>query len=185
MVIFLHFFILQVLWWGSILSAVHLDFAPWAPFFMVIILLLLSHFTSLYNEKDRILGVVATLIGLVLDTLWIQLGLIEYTADWPIAGFCPLWILVLWFGVGFDFRHSLLWLEQRKIIGGIVTGISAPLCYWSAMKAGVGQIPNEMQFITPLVIGITWAIVFPAYAQLAVYIERIPDISFKRANNET
>jgi hypothetical protein len=38
---------------------------------------------------------VAVLIGLILDTTWVQLGWLEFAAGWALSERAPLWILLL------------------------------------------------------------------------------------------
>jgi len=167
----LHIVSLQVVWWTSVLSSIHFGYAPWLPFLWVIIFLLISQFTHWFDPVDRVLAVILCTIGIVLDTLWIHLGMIDYIADWPFAWLCPLWLFTLWFAVGFDFRHSLMWINDHKLIGAIVTGAAGPSSYWSGAALGIATIPESMTYIFPITLFISWFFLFPAFAKLALWLE--------------
>ena len=174
MKLILHCLLLQSLWWSCILSAVHLGDYPWLPLLWVPVLLGLWHKTPWFQNLDIRLALIFTGFGLVLDSLWVNLGWIEYANHWPLHALSPLWLLVLWFGVGFDFRHSLLWIEQRPIIGGIIAGASGPMSYISGAALGLAEFPEGTKIPFCVAVFITWAIAFPLFARYVTRLEQKP-----------
>lgn len=160
-----HLLLLQFVWWSTVLSSVHLPSLPilcglWLPFFIGLMFLKLE-----YQPLDFLAAIVLSLAGIVLDSLWIWLGYIEHQAQWPVPGLVPLWLLVLWFTVGFDFRYSLLWISERPVIGGLIAGASGPSSYWGGAALGIAIIPEQTAWLFGGGLFVTWAILFPVFAR--------------------
>ena len=147
---------------------------PWLPLLWVPFFLAMQTKTQYFQAIDAPIALIFLAFGLILDTLWLYFGFIEYTNNWPIPGLAPIWILILWFGVGFDFRHSLAWVAQRPLIGGAICGASAPMSYFSGQALGLAVIPEWalIPFVASLFI--TWAIAFPMIGQYILRLEKTP-----------
>lgn len=159
-----HIVLLQVVWWTTILGGVHLPDYPWVIGLWIPVFFLLYK-KGVYSNIDLRAAFVLLGIGLVLDTIWIYLGWIDYIVSWPFPWTCPLWLCILWFTVGFDFRHSLLWVERNPIIGGIITGLSGPSSYWAGAALGIARIPEETAVWFAAGLFVTWAVLFPLFAK--------------------
>ncbi|MEM1436991.1 MAG: DUF2878 domain-containing protein, partial [Pseudomonadota bacterium] len=64
-------------------------------------------------------------VGWLLDTLWVQSGIMIFD-DRPFA---PLWIALLWFGVALSVNHSLSLLRDYPLAGALGVGLFAPFSY--------------------------------------------------------
>ena len=67
----------------------------------------------------------AASIGFCLDTLWIRVGVLDYAG----ASVAPVWIVLLWVGVGLSVNHSLAPFGARPWVGGLLAGLTAPVSY--------------------------------------------------------
>ena len=115
---------------------------------------------------DIALFVLLLPVGLVLDTLWIQAGLLEYDLQWPWPGFAPGWILFLWAGLALAINHCLLWMQQHLLLSGIIVAVASPLSYYSAAQIGaVTWTAPGWQVV--LATGLSWALLIPAVLYLA------------------
>ena len=180
-----HLMLLNVIWWATILSAVHVPQFPWLPGIWIVVMIALALTRKLYKPGDLLAGCALLAIGLVLDTIWIQLGWINHQVAWPFAGFCPLWLATLWFTVGVDFRMSLGWAHRRWLIGILATGLSGPSSYWGGAALGVAIIPTSTAWAFALGLFITWAIIFPLFsAGIAYYETRFGDPNGKVSSFE-
>ena len=96
---------------------------------------------------------IAAVIGLCLDTLWIQAGVLDFF-DSAVA---PLWIIMLWVGVGLSVNHGLAYFKDRALLGGLLAGVAAPICYLSGESLGAVGVPNVALLG---VVAVTWFVVF-------------------------
>ncbi len=105
-------------------------------------------------------------LGFVLDTLWIQLGLLEFAMAWPSSQFAPFWIMLLWVSVALVINHSLAAFKHRLWLLAIAGGVGSPFSYFAGSRFGaVEWVAPAWQVI--LATGLSWAIILPLLFWLA------------------
>lgn len=109
------------------------------------------------HPNDIKLIVVAILMGLIVDTAWIQLGMISYSTQSPFEAIAPLWIIILWIGFALTINHSLSWLTKHPLLPAATGLIFAPLSYFAGVKFGALTFTADPIVIT-LSLGVVWAI---------------------------
>lgn len=98
------------------------------------------------------------LAGLVLDTLWLRLGIVEYASPVPLAGFAPLWLLLLWLALGLTVNHSLAMFRRRWRLLLLLAAIGSPMSY--AAAAGFGAVTwTAPVWLVLICLGPVWALV--------------------------
>ncbi|QWD80619.1 DUF2878 domain-containing protein [Polynucleobacter sp. MWH-Spelu-300-X4] len=109
-------------------------------------------------RRDFELLVKGILLGIVVDTLLIQLNLISFTTNYWKA-ISPVWIWVIWAGFLSTVNHSLSWLKDRLVLAAIFGSVMGPLSYWAGVSLGAGHFdyPNK----SLLVISIVWLFATP------------------------
>lgn len=113
------------------------------------------------NAKLIIQGI---LIGIVVDTLLIHLGLMSFkTQYWTTLS--PLWMWVLWAGFASTINVSLSWLKYRLKLSALMGGVFGPLSYWAGVRMGAGSFSDTS--LSLLVIGALWALVTPMLLTLS------------------
>ena len=161
---------MQALWFGAVIGAAQNQF--WlSP-------MLLMGFTfwefcpvrRVYGDFQLML--VAVLIGLILDTTWVQLGCLEFAAGWALSERAPLWILLLWAGLVLTLNHSLAWLQSRLVLAAVLGGVSSPLSYLAAARLGAVDIVSESR-VWFLGLGLSWAVVLPLLLWLASHLKQL------------
>lgn len=148
---------LQVLWFGAILGAAN---DMMMPAFVWFVLFLFWH--ALFNEhpwRDLPIVLLATPVGFFLDSLWVQLGLLEFSYAIPHPGFAPFWIVMLWAGLALTVNHSLRWLQFRPLAAAVLSMISAPLSYFAASRLGAAEIIEPLRLY--VLLGLSWAVFIP------------------------
>ena len=100
-------------------------------------------------------------LGVVLDTLWIQLGLISYAMPWPSPHFAPAWIMLLWLALALAINHSLQFFKTRLIWAAVFGGIGSPVSYYAGSKLGAAEWVAPVWQVA-LAVGLSWAILLPA-----------------------
>ncbi len=105
------------------------------------------------RRQDVLVAMLALPIGLVLDTLWIRLGVVDYGG----ANFAPPWILLMWIGVALTINHSLVFLRDRPLLGALVVALFGPLSYVGGDKIGAVVVP---QLQSLWMVSLSWGLVF-------------------------
>ena len=104
-------------------------------------------------------------IGLLLESLWVGSGLLDYAA-WPWAG-PPAWILALWCAFALVVVPLLGYLHRRLLLAALFGAIGGPLAYLGAARGW-----DVVQFASPqwhslLALAAGWALAMPLLAWLA------------------
>ena len=155
----LNFVTFQILWFSNVLGSGGYDWM-WAGIIGAIPLFVLT-FWSEFRQNDVLLALTCVGGGFVMDTLWIQLGILDLGST-----VAPLWICTLWFGLGLTINHSLKWFRDQRVLGPIVVGAFGPVTYFTGQSLGAATILEPT--LLPL-ISITWAAFFYLLTVLANY----------------
>jgi hypothetical protein len=104
---------------------------------------------------------IALPIGLVVDTLWLQLGWLIYSAAWPLEGIAPGWIMALWLGFAMTLNHSLAILRERPWLAALLGMVGGPMAY-----VGAERVFGAVSFVAPdlrilLGLAVAWGAVLP------------------------
>lgn len=112
----------------------------------------------------RLAGLCAAL-GLLLDSLWVQLGFMRFEAAMPAPGLAPVWILAMWVGFGLTVNHSLSGLKGMPWLAALFGVLGGPLAYWAAERAwGAVDIADSPWPFAAL--AVSWGLVTPLLLQL-------------------
>ena len=103
--------------------------------------------------SDLMCGAVAAIVGVVLDTLWIYTGVL----DFPGATVAPVWIVMLWIGVGLSLNHGLAIFRSQPVFGGLLAAVAAPICYLSGQALGAVIVPDVTLLAS---VAAAWFVVF-------------------------
>ncbi len=104
-------------------------------------------------RSDVGFALAAAFIGFCLDTLWIRVGVLDYAG----ASVAPVWIVLLWVGVGLSVNHSLAPFGARPWVGGLLAGLTAPISYLGGERLGAVVVSDPTQLA---LVGATWCVVF-------------------------
>jgi len=95
--------------------------------------------------------------GVALDTLWLQLGIVNYALQWPLPGAAPFWLLLLWVALGLSVNHCLSVFRERWRIWIALASVGSPLSYAAAAEFGaVAWTAPAWQIV--LCMGPAWAL---------------------------
>lgn len=166
--VFVNVVFLQVLWFAAILGAANDLMLPVVTWFLGFFCWYLV--SGEHRKQNIALVIVATLVGLTLDSLWLQFGWLEFSNALPFAGLAPWWICMLWAGLGLTLNYSLRWLQTRLVLAAVCSAISAPLSYFAASRFGAVEIAHPISLYAAL--AISWAVIIPALLALARSLSR-------------
>lgn len=155
----------QLVWLASILGAIH---GSWyaGPLAAALFACMVLAFGGQRRADLRLIPLVVA-IGLLVDSAWIALGWMDYSAPWPSSDFAPAWILAIWLAFSMTINHSLAFLKRRHALGALLGAIGGPLAYWLAAD-GFGAVRFDAPVMTVLVgLGIAWALMIPMLMRIA------------------
>ena len=112
------------------------------------------------RRDPRDIGVVGAFVatGLILDTLWVRTGLVEYATAWPAPGFIPVWLLLLWVAMGLTVNHSLSVFKTRWRAFMLLAAVGSPMSYSAAAAFGAVEWLAPSWLVVACV-GPVWAVV--------------------------
>ena len=154
----------QALWFSAVYGSAHGWTWP-----CLLLLLTLSYWqlqTKRRAQSDIKLLLIAIVMGLVIDSAWINIGIMEFTNKTPVAWLSPLWILVLWAGFALTINHSMSWLKSHPLLPSLLGLISAPLSYYAGKKFGAVEY-NLDTLLVSAYIGLTWAVALPVLVKIS------------------
>lgn len=155
----------QLVWFAAVIGAGH-ELA-W-PGVVGMLLYAACQLAAMRHYKaDLSLMATAIVLGLLVDSGLIHVGLGSYAAPWPSAMWAPAWILALWATFALTFTQSLRWLQVRLRAAALLGAIGGPLAYLGASRGW-----HVVSFVDPawralLWLGIGWGLATPTLAWLA------------------
>lgn len=126
--------------------------APGWGFAGVLALLAFSWSVGTLQRDLRLLAVLG-LIGFVVDTAWITLGVLDYGE----RALAPSWIVALWLGFALTVNHSMGWLRQKPLLAAALAAVFAPVTYLAGARFGAVEIADPLGLA--LISG-AWAVMF-------------------------
>jgi hypothetical protein len=114
------------------------------------------------RKELRVLAI-AFALGMAVDTVLEQVGLLTYAGGPRIGPLAPLWIGALWVIFASTLTASLGWLRDRLGIAALLGALSGPFTYWVA--AGMDAVTLEAPGY--VAVGIEFAILTPILARIA------------------
>lgn len=148
----------QVVWIVTVLS-VDLDIA-WAGPVILSAFVLVNSIISATVQLDLILASIAVAIGLAIDTIFIQSGILSFNMNLPWPGIAPFWTLVLWANFALILNNGLRWLHGRYASAALFGFLGGPLSYLAGIRLGAGEL-HASPLWAFLIIGLCWSIVTP------------------------
>jgi len=145
----------QIAWFSSVIGSAHNLLWPGILSCIAFILWQLS--PERRHPSDLHLICTAIILGLIVDTLWLQLGFITFSNHWPVNNISPAWMITLWVAFALTINHSLAWLKQHPLLPALMGLIGGPLSYMAGEKLGAVNYQSDSLLICSS-IGIVWAI---------------------------
>jgi hypothetical protein len=121
---------------------------------------------SAERAADVRLALCAAACGLVLDTLYVQAGLLDYAAPLPFAGIAPYWIVVMWANFGLTLNACLRWLQRKLWLAALCGAVGGPLAYLAGVKLGAAVV-TAPPVVVYGALAAAWAAAVPGLLALA------------------
>ncbi|MDX1626746.1 MAG: DUF2878 domain-containing protein [Wenzhouxiangellaceae bacterium] len=110
------------------------------------------------HDRDPLAVALFVGTGLVLETIWVQSGLLRYALPWPAPGTAPLWLLLLWLALGLTVNHSLASFRERWRLLALLAVFGSPMSYLAASRFGAVDWLAPWWLVV-LAVGPVWGLV--------------------------
>lgn len=118
------------------------------------------------HPNDWMMLSVCLAVGLLLDTLWVRVGLLAYAMPWPSPLFAPFWIMFLWVAMALVLNHSMAVFKKHLLLIGLLGAVGSPMSYFAGSRFGaVEWLAAPWQVV--LATGLSWGLLLPALFWLA------------------
>jgi len=157
----INFILFQLGWFAGVVGAAwKLEWLAVSSIVLIIVIHVI--FLAKDRKAELLLVFTAGVVGLLLDSLLITLGVFTPVNSWSLNNIAPLWLVGIWMLLGTTLNHSLRWMQQRYLIAALMGFVFAPLAYWAGQRLGALTFPpDQSPVISLLIIGICWVIVTP------------------------
>lgn len=160
-----NFVLFQISWFAAILGGAQ----GWpllgsAPAIIVVAI-------HLYMNRDKLmrevlLVTVVTLLGVFVETGFVEFGVLHYARSSADAALPPIWIIALWFAFGTLPHGSLSWLSGRLWLQLFLGAVFGPLSYVGGANLGAATL--SVPLINSIaMISVGWAVAMVLIFQLA------------------
>jgi hypothetical protein len=116
--------------------------------------------------KDGKLLIAVTVFGTLLDSLLSMLGVFAFPSG---SALIPLWLMLMWSLLAITLNHCLAWSAKPWWRASLLGAIAAPLSYSAGAQLAGVQLPLG-RWQSLILLGLIWAVVFPALHWLASYL---------------
>ena len=140
----LHFIAFKLCWLALIY---------WQYLLIVPVLLYWGFAMLRLHQSARIAVVVVTFSGVVLDSILIASGWLNFVG----SSFLPLWMGVLWACFSLMLVQVLADLLRYVWLAALFGAVGGPLAYWSGSLLG-GQLLYQPELALSVVLAICWAL---------------------------
>jgi hypothetical protein len=172
--IFLNVALFQAGWFACVLGAAR--GAPWLGPLVVLAAAALHLRVARRPLLELYLLLSAAALGLLVDSLLLSSGWLEYPNGLWLAGFAPYWIVAMWMLFATTLNVSLAWLHGRLVLAALLGAVGGPLSYLAGEKLGGIYLLQPVAALAAL--AIAWAIAMPTLMMLAA---RFDGMTSKRA----
>jgi len=165
----LNFALFQLAWFAAIIGGA--SGWPWLaalPAVAVVLLHLGLNRSTWRKEVWLIMSV--TLLGLIVETIFISLGALHYAGSAAGVILPPLWILALWLAFGTLPNGSLRWLQGRMVLQIMLGAVLGPLSYVAGVRLGAATL-GAPEWVSIGVIAVSWGLAMPIMFKLAKHPE--------------
>jgi len=145
----------------------------WAGPLALAVFAMLQLGVSRWRSADLKLMLIAAVLGFAIDSLWVQLGWIEFRSAQPWSSAAPVWIVAMWMGFALTLNHSLSALKAHVVIALLFGLIGGPLAYWIA--ASVWHAATiDASWLPYAGLAVSWALITPLLLRLAQRLTPLP-----------
>ena len=159
-----NFIAFQIGWFACVLGGAHLR--PWLGTLLVAVLII-GHLWQLPRPRSELMLIIgAGLLGLVADSVLMNLGLTRFPSGILIEGIAPHWMIAMWMLFATTLNISMRWLKQRWLLMILFGALGGPLAYYAGFKLG-GVMFHDTFWLSMAALALVWAAAMPVLMALS------------------
>lgn len=159
----INFIAFQLGWFACVLSAA--KGMPWVGVLFAALVISLHLYLAERPGQEFRLILLALFMGLVVDSLLVNSGWLQYAGGPTIAGFAPYWILAMWALFATTLNISMSWLKGWPTPAVLLGMVFGPLSYMAGQRLGALEFINFYPAIATLMV--VWALAMPLLVSAA------------------
>lgn len=161
--VLINFVAFQLGWFASVLGAA--NEMPWmGPAVILAVITLHLRRADDAGREARLIGL-SLLMGLLVDSLLLASGWLQYPVGFWIPGLAPYWIVTMWALFATTLNVSMRWLHARPWLAAALGGIGGPLSYLAGERLGAINLVQPLAAI--LALAVAWSVAMPLLVRLA------------------
>ena len=154
----------QALWFASVFGASRGIIWPAA---IICLVFLVWHFRfAKPHASDVTLVLTGIALGLLIDSTWIQLSIMQFAIPWPSSELAPIWILFLWIGFPLTINHSLALIKSSYLKAAVFGAVGGPFSYFVGRKMGAVEYLLQPLLVSAMLAAV-WVITMLLLVKLA------------------
>lgn len=120
-----------------------------------------------WPRTDLALMCAACLVGVVIDSAYVMLGLMRFAEPVPFMTLAPIWILGMWMSFALTLNHSMAFFKQRLGLAALFGLVGGPMAYWvAASRFGAVELTGSPLAVYG-VLALVWGVITPLLLRLA------------------
>lgn len=169
MKLMLNFVAFQLGWFACVLGAANA--LPWLGPVVVAAVVSLHLATARRPLPELYLVLAAMLLGLVVDSLLLATGWLNYSVGLWLPGFAPYWIVAMWALFATTLNVSMGWMRGRPVLTVLMGAVGGPLSYLAGERLGAIELTHAVPALAAL--ALAWAVAMPLLMWLAARLDGI------------
>ncbi len=130
------------------------------------LIIVTMHLISVSRPSSELrLILVAVAMGLVLDSLLVASGWLDYPNGQIVAGLAPYWILAMWALFATTLNVTMRWMRNRYWLAAAFGLVGGPLSYLAGQRLGAVQMVDGPAAVGALALG--WMVAMPLLVMAA------------------
>lgn len=163
-VILINAALFYVAWFGCVVGSAY--YLLWPALLSTGILLVWQLHPARRHPSDLRVLLAAIIMGIFADSLWIQMGLLEFTEQRPLPGFSPVWIVALWAAFALTINHCLYWLKHHPILPVLSGTIGGPMSYYAGVRLEAVEY-LQSTWVVSIWLAIGWTLAILALVKIS------------------
>lgn len=120
-----------------------------------------------WPRTDLALVCVACLAGLIIDSAYVQAGLMRFAEPVPFMGLAPIWILGMWISFALTLNHSLGFFKRHLWLAVVFGAVGGPMAYWVAAHKFAAVDLCGTPAAVYLTLAVVWGVMTPLLLAMA------------------
>jgi hypothetical protein len=170
----INFAAFQFGWFACVLGAAW----GWPYAGPIVVTLLVALHVALFRapRRDLPLFVAVGVLGWLLDSALVLLGVLDFPAYAELGGPSTIWMAFMWINFATTLNASLGWLQRRPLLAAAFGAVGGPAAYWAGLSFGAVTFPaGAMPAL--LAVGVEWGLAMLLLLAMNAYFNRRSDVA--------